>query len=288
MTPFSAINFPRHPLIMGIVNVNDDSFSGDGSLDSYEIAQQCRAKIAAGADIIDLGAESARTNREAISEEEEVARLLPVLERWQEIVTEVPRRDAEQLNTPVLSINTWRPQVIESVLNSEFGSQIGLINDMSALAYPETLEIMRNSAASLLIMHSVGLPKQDHSHLQWQNVVDEMKQFFTEKLALATAAGIDKNRLVIDPGLDFAKSSSESLQVLQAIDDFSSFGCPVLIPLSRKQFVGDAIGEDEPVERDAGTVACLPSILGLPASIVRVHNVAATWQALKTLIQFNF
>jgi len=114
-----------------------------------------------------------------------------------------------------------------------------------------------------------------------------MKQFFTEKLALATAAGIDKNRLVIDPGLDFAKSSTESLQVLQAIDDFSAFGCPVLVPLSRKQFIGDAISEDEPVARDAGTVACLPSVLGLPAAIVRVHNVTATWQTLKTLSQFD-
>lgn len=283
MTPFSTIRFPRRPLIMGIVNVNDDSFSGDGSLEKDVIIEQCRDQITAGADIIDLGAESARTNREAISEEEEISRLLAILEHWGEVISPLSPIDSEQVFPPVISINTWRPKVISTLLKSTFGAQIGIINDMSALAYPETLGVVRDSNASLLIMHSVGLPKQDHTHQEWLDVVSEMKEFFTEKVSIAMKAGIQKERLIVDPGLDFAKSSAESLQALRVIMDFAQYECPVLVPLSRKQFIGDVISEDAPSERDAGTVACLPWITSLPASIVRVHNVSAAWQSLKVL-----
>ncbi len=281
----TAVSFPRRPLIMGIVNINDDSFSGDGSLDQNEIVQQCRQKIAQGADVIDLGAESARTNREAIAEVEELARLLPVLERWDEIIAGVAPKDAEQIFPPILSINTWRPEVIRGVLAS--GHEVGLINDMSALAYPETLEIVAKSKASLLIMHSVGLPKQDHSSQSWENMMGELEQFFSSKIEQAISAGIPRERLVIDPGLDFAKTSENGWQILRELSKLGGFGCPVLVPLSRKQFIGDAIEEPDPCARDAGTVACLPSILQLPAAIVRVHNVEATWQALKTLSQIS-
>jgi len=265
------------------VNVNDDSFSGDGSLDAQEIVIQCREKICAGADIIDLGAESARTNREAISEEEEVARLIPVLKCWENIVKETSPRGEDQVFPPVLSINTWRPSVIKALLDSEYGKFIGLINDMSALAYLETLEVIKRTQVSLLIMHSVGLPKQDHSYQRWDNISESLRDFFKEKISLVLDAGIPLERVVIDPGLDFAKTSENSFQALREIEMLNEFDCPVLVPLSRKQFIGDAINEPEPGGRDAGTVACLPFILPLRAAIVRVHNVDANWQGVKVL-----
>ena len=237
-----------------------------------------------GADIIDLGAESARTNRAAISETEEISRIMTVLECWEDILEGINPIDSEQVFPPILSINTWRPAVITGVLNSPYGKYIGLINDMSALAYPETLEIMKGSSASLLIMHSVGLPKQDHSHQRWENISEELITFFSEKTAQASKAGLPTKRLVIDPGLDFAKTSEDSYQALRTIESLNQFGCPILVPLSRKQFIGDAIDEPDPSERDAGTVACLPAILPLKAAIIRVHNVKANWQGLKTLM----
>ena len=263
---------------MGIVNINDDSFSGDGSLDQEVVMAQVRTQIEQGADCIDLGAESARTNREPITEAEEIERLRPVLECWDELVAQCRPRDAEQVYPPILSVNTWRPAVIQAVL--EISPRIGLINDMSALAYPETLPLLADSSAALLVMHSVGLPKQDHSHQRWEDIVASVESFFTEKIALAEQAGIARERLVLDPGLDFAKTTADSLALIKAAERIEAFGCCVLWPLSRKNFIGDAIAEELPAQRDAGTVACLPF---LGPSLLRVHNVDAAYLSTKVL-----
>ena len=277
------VEFPRRPMVMGIVNVNDDSFSGDGSLIVEELIAQCVSQISAGADIVDLGAESARTNREAISEAEEVRRLHSVLEHWEQIVAKSAPRDEEQVFPPVVSINTWRPQVIREVMTGPYGEIIGLVNDMSALAYPETLEIMRESEAAWLLMHSVGLPKQDHSSQRWDDIVVAVEGFFEEKVEQALAAGIPRERLVLDPGLDFAKPSEDSIRLIAEVERFKRFGCFLLLPLSRKNFIGEVLQEEEPQRRDAGTVACIPALMGLSGVMLRVHHVEAAWQAVKVL-----
>jgi len=127
--PERRVNFPRRPLLMGIVNINDDSFSGDGTLDPVEALDQARSQIREGADIIDIGAESARTNREAISVEEEVRRLKSFLLHWPKVRDETARADDEQLSPTLLSVNTWRPEVVEQII----GENVDLLNDMSAL-----------------------------------------------------------------------------------------------------------------------------------------------------------
>ena len=274
---------PLRPLIMGIVNINDDSFSGDGSLDVQELTLQIRHKVAQGADFIDLGAESARTNREAVSVDEEVRRLFSVLEGWEKIIQQTKPKDSVQVWPPVLSINTWRVEVLQALMDSPYRESIGLVNDMSALADSRTLKLVAASNASLLIMHSVGLPKQDHSHVTWDDICASVSSFFEQALHQAHAAGVPKERIILDPGLDFAKQTDDSLKLIQSAQLFASYGTGVLMPLSRKNFIGETLGREDPLHRDAGTLACVPFLTQLPCCIVRAHNVEAIWQGLRVL-----
>lgn len=278
--PQRHIDFPRRPLLMGIVNVNDDSFSGDGTLDFGEALAQAKAQIEAGADIIDVGAESARTNREAIPVGEELRRFTGFLEGWQGVIESAKPRDNEQLWPPMLSANTWRPEVIEQLLPM---GGIELLNDMSALPDGRNASACAKHGVALLIMHSVGEPKVAHTHQQWKNVMASIKTFFEEKIAMAKAAGLDDTRMVLDPGIEFAKQCDDNLTVYRELGQLQDFGLPVLVPVSRKTVIGEVLGIDEPKERDAGTVACIVASMERGAQMFRVHNVDAAWQAVKVL-----
>ena len=281
--PQHDIEFPRRPLLMGIVNVNDDSFSGDGTLDFGEALEQAKRQIEAGADIIDVGAESARTNREAVSVEEELRRFAGFLEGWHGVIESAKPRDDEQLWPPLLSANTWRPEVIEQLLPM---GGIELLNDMSALPDDRNAKACAKHGAALLIMHSVGEPKVAHTHQQWEDVMGSMKEFFEEKIAMAKVAGLDESRIVIDPGIEFAKQRDDNLTVYRELAQLQDFGCPVLVPVSRKTVIGEVLGIEEPKERDAGTVACMAAAMERGTQIFRVHNVDAAWQAVKVLKVF--
>jgi dihydropteroate synthase len=274
-----TITFPRRPLVMGILNLNDDSFSGDGSLDLEWALRRTRELVAEGADIIDVGAESARTNRAAIPEEEEIRRLTPYLERFAGAVTEARPFDADQLQPPLLSINTWRPAVARAVL--PIGGD--LLNDMGGLPTPENAVICAATGAALLIMHTVGEPKVPHTHVAWRDVMAEMRDFFAEKLALAAAAGLPADATVLDPGIDFAKQRADNLRVYRDLERLAEFNRPILLPVSRKSVIGDVLGLPDPRDRDAGTIACLAAGMTRGAAIFRVHNVPATRQAIRTL-----
>ena len=278
--PQREIDFPRRPLLMGIVNVNDDSFSGDGTLDFAEALAQAKAQIEAGADIIDVGAESARTNREAVSVEEELRRFAGFLEGWQSVIESAKPRDDEQLWPPMLSANTWRPEVIEPLLTM---GGVELLNDMSALPDDRNAKACAEHGAALLIMHSVGEPKVAHTHQQWEDVMGSMKSFFADKIAMAKAAGLDEGSIVIDPGIEFAKQRDDNLTVYRELAQLQDFGLPVLVPVSRKTVIGEVLGIEEPKKRDAGTVACMAAAMERGAQIFRVHNVDAAWQAVKVL-----
>jgi dihydropteroate synthase len=265
---------------MGIVNVNDDSFSGDGTLDFGAAVAMARAQVAAGADVIDVGAESARTNRDAISVDEELRRFRGFLERWDEVWQEVTPRDDVQIWPPVLSANTWRPEVAAGVLRV---GNVELLNDMGALPDDRNARSCSESGAALLVMHSIGEPKIPQFQQRWADVMDAMELFFAAKIELARRAGLAADALVLDPGIDFAKQRADNLTVFRELARLQKFHRPVLVPVSRKTVIGEVLQLADPADRDAGTAACIAAGMARGAQIFRVHNVDAAWQTVKTL-----
>lgn len=274
-----TLGFER-PLVMGILNLNDDSFCGDGTLDHGVAATRVKQMLADGADIIDVGAESARTNRVAISVTEEIARLEPFLASFSELVAGSAPLDEQQLWPPVLSINTWRPEVVSNVL--PLGGD--LLNDMSALPDDRNARSCARHGAALLIMHSVGEPKVPHTHCAWEDIIGEINHFFAEKIAVASVAGLDPRAILLDPGIDFAKQKVDNLRILRECAAFAVHARPVLLPVSRKTVIGETLGLPNPLDRDAGTIACLAAgMLRLPSLVVRVHHTRAAAQAIRIL-----
>jgi dihydropteroate synthase len=263
---------------MGIVNINDDSFCGDGSTEVGRAMEMVCGQIAAGADIIDLGAESARTNRGAVSVEEEVVRLRGVLDRWEEAVAASRPRDEVQVWPPVVSVNTWRPEVVAAVMG---GGKVELLNDIGGLPDARNAALCAAHGCALVVMHTVGEPKVPHLHVRWRDVVGEMESFFREKTALALACGLARESLILDPGLDFAKQCDDNLRVMRELGRLAALGRPVLAPVSRKTFLGEVLGRVDPLELDAGTVACVVLAAAAGAGLVRVHDTDAAWQALR-------
>jgi dihydropteroate synthase len=261
-----TFTFPRRPLVMGIINLVEDSFSGDGLADPNLALERARRMIADGADIIDAGGESAGTKRGAMSEQEEIDRLCPFIEKFLALE-----------NPPPLSVNTWRPAVARSAL--AIGGDI--LNDIGALPTDENARICAGHGAALLIMHSVGEPKVKHTHVRHDDVMQTLEAFFEEKIAMAMAAGVARESVIIDPGIDFAKQREDNLRIFRELARLEKFERPVLLPVSRKTVIGEVLGIDDPCRRDAGTVACIVSGMLRGASIFRVHNVRAAAQAVR-------
>ena len=263
---------------MGILNLGADSFSGDGITDPRQAIVRAKTMIAGGADIIDVGAESARTNRPVISAGEEVDRLAAFIEEFPSVAETAPG-DPGQVFPPWLSINTWRPSVARAAL--ALGGEI--LNDIGGLPTDENARLCAQNGAALLIMHSVGEPKIPHTHVVYDDIMETLDRFFTEKIALALRAGLPPEALILDPGLDFAKQRQANLTILRRLALLQKFDRPLLLPVSRKTVIGDVLGIPKPEERDAGTIACLVSGLARGAAIFRVHNVRAAAQAIRVI-----
>jgi dihydropteroate synthase len=272
-----TIEFPRHPLIMGIVNLCADSFSGDGLVDVNQAVARAREFVREGADIIDIGGESARTNRSPISVEEESEQLVRFIERWQE---ERQMADDKGRRAPLLSINTWRPAVARAAL--EVGGDI--LNDIGGLPSDENAHLCAATGAALLIMHNVGEPKVPHTYVTYDDIMARLDAFFAEKIALAEAAGVAREAIILDPGIDFAKQRDDNLRIFRELDRLHRFERPILLPLSRKTVIGDVLRLANPVERDAGTVACIVQGMLRGVHILRVHNVRAAVQTVRTIV----
>jgi dihydropteroate synthase len=250
---------------MGIVNLSADSFSGDGLADLDAALEKAELLVNEGADIIDLGAESARTNRGPISEADEAERLVGFIERW---------------NSPVLlSINTWRPTVAAAALR--VGGHI--LNDIGGLPDAANARTCAETGAALLIMHSVGEPKVAHTHVGYDDVLERLDSFFAEKVAMACAVGLSKQSIILDPGIDFAKQKNDNLRIYAGLERFHRFGLPILLPVSRKTVIGEVLDIPDAARRDAGTVACIVQGMARGAHIFRVHNVRAAAQAVRTV-----
>ncbi len=277
--PDRSLCFPRRSLVMGIVNVNDDSFSGDGTLDFDIAAGMAAQQVAEGADIIDVGAESARTNRDAIPVMEECARLRGFMEKWPEVVASSKPRDEEQVWPPVLAVNTWRSEVVAEAL--ELGAEF--INDMGGLPDARNAQLCARRGAALLIMHTAGPPKVAQTERRWEDIMSELVDFFRRRLAVAESAGLSRDRVVLDPGIDFAKQRGDNLTLVGALPRLASLACPILLPVSRKTVIGEVLGIEDPAERDAGTIGLLAAGMQAGGHIFRVHNVTAAWQAVKVL-----
>lgn len=275
------IEFPRRPLVMGIVNINDDSFCGDGTLDPGGALAQAERQLRHGADIIDIGAESARTNRAAISVDEEIARLTPFLQAFPRLLSGIgrPAWDAEQLWPPLLSINTWRPEVVRAVL--PLGGD--LINDISGLPDAANARLCAEHGAALLIMHSVGQPKVPHTHVSYGDVMSDLDAFFEAKIRLAQEAGLTREQLLLDPGIDFAKQREDNLRIHRELGRLQHFERPVLLPVSRKTVIGEVLDLPDPLRRDPGTIACIAAGIRRGAHLFRVHHVEAAALAVKSL-----
>lgn len=264
---------------MGILNINDDSFSGDGKIDIEWALGRARELTALGADIIDVGGESARTNREAISTGEELARIVPFIRRFEEAMRDATPRDDTQVFPPLLSINTWRPEVAGPAL--EAGGDI--LNDMSALPNMDNARLCARTGAALLIMHSVGAPKVPHNHVGYEDIIRELKAFFREKIAFAESAGVPREAILLDPGIDFAKQANDNLRIYRELSELAGFERPILLPVSRKSVIGRVLHIANPTERDAATVSCIVAGMRRGAAIFRVHNVEMAWRTITLL-----
>ncbi len=254
--------------VMGIVNINDDSFSNDGTLDPAGAIAIARQHLQDGAHIIDIGAESARTNRGPISCKEESDRLISFLSLRHE------------LPPHTLSINTWRTDVLKTVLANH---HVDLINDISGLPDARNAELAAEHSCKLLIMHSVGEPKVPHFTQLYTDIWDTLLQFFEEKITLAESVGLRREDIILDPGIDFAKQRDDNLRIYKEIAKLNQFNLPLLIPVSRKTVIKNVLGIENPVDRDAATIACIAACHHSGRHIYRVHNCKVAADRLKVL-----
>jgi dihydropteroate synthase len=254
------------PLIMGVVNVTPDSFSDGGAYFHPGAAiARARALIVQGADIVDIGAESTRPGAAPVSVGDELARVLPVLSGLQDAPVPV-------------SIDTWKPEVMVAVL--ERGA--GMINDVNALAAPGAIDAVRGSDCAICLMHKKGDPRTMQTAPVYADVVAEVRDFLGERVVAAETAGIARQRLVVDPGFGFGKTAVHNLQLLRQLDSLQALGVPIMAGLSRKSLLGRITGRRVD-ERVAASVAAALLAVERGAALVRVHDVAATRDALQVL-----
>lgn len=265
-TMLRAAEQSGRPLVMGIVNVTDDSFSGDGLKgDSAAAIDQAKAMAAAGADIIDLGAESTRPGAAPVSFQQEIQRLVPVIETL--------RRDAPQL---LLSVDTRNAATMRAV--SVAGAH--LINDISALSGEGSLGAAIRSGLPVVLMHMQGEPGSMQQSPRYDDAVAEVRDYLAQRIAACRAAGLSRERILIDPGIGFGKSVDHNLTLLQRLQALRVLGYPLLVGVSRKSFIGAVAREPEAQRRLPGSVAAALWAAQQGAAILRVHDVRETVQAL--------
>ncbi|MEF8699101.1 MAG: dihydropteroate synthase [Candidatus Accumulibacter sp. UW26] len=258
------------PLVMGIVNLTPDSFSGDGlASDTAAAIAHAHRQLEAGADLLDLGAESSRPGALSISVDDELRRLIPVLQAL--FPCPVP-----------ISVDTYKPEVMSAALRHG----ASMINDIYALRMPGALTAVADSDCAVCLMHMQGEPLTMQQQPFYTDVVAEVRAFLGQRLAAATEAGITGNRLLLDPGFGFGKTLEQNLELLRHCDQLAIEGLPVLAGISRKSTLGAITGR--PVEeRMAASITAAVLAAQRGARILRVHDVAQTrdalavWQAIE-------
>jgi dihydropteroate synthase len=255
----SAFEIARgRPVLMGIVNATPDSFSdGQGNKATSALVERASLLVEAGAAIVDVGGESGRTDRAAVSEHEEAARVVPVIERLVEA------------GVPV-SVDTWRRGPARAALDAG----AAMVNDVSGLAEPAIAELCAAAGAALVITHTRTPPKTK-AFPPYGDVVRDVVGLLRERAASARGLGVGDDRLVLDPGIDLAKTPAQSAELLRRVSELDGLGRPLLLAISRKDFVGALTGR-APRDRGAGTLGAVEPALDAAGAILRVHDVAAT------------
>jgi dihydropteroate synthase len=258
------------PLVMGIVNVTPDSFSDGGHHASTQAAiDHAQRLIEEGADILDIGGESTRPGAAFVSQQEELDRVLPVIQGLRSIA--IP-----------ISIDTYKPSVMRAALSAG----ASMVNDVNALQTEGALDVIAESAAAVCLMHKQGTPATMQQSPVYQDVLEEVVGFLSERIAVLEAAGIDRQRIVIDPGFGFGKTVAHNLELLGQLASLRKLGVPILAGLSRKSMLGAITGRDVSDRVVASVTAALLAVQR-GASIVRVHDVRDTVDALKILNAVN-
>ena len=254
------------PQVMGIVNVTPDSFSDGGAHDTTDAAvAHALSLVEQGADLLDIGGESTRPGAGEVPLEEELRRVVPVIEQL-----------AARVEVPI-SVDTSKPEVMRAAV--QVGA--GMINDVYALRRDGALDAAAALGVPVVLMHMQGEPRSMQTAPGYDDVVGEVHRFLAERIFAAEMSGIAKQRIVVDPGFGFGKDTAHNLQLLAQLQRFVELGVPVLAGLSRKRSIGQLTGRDVPAERVAGSVAAHLIAAQRGAAIVRVHDVAATVDALK-------
>ncbi len=266
--PVATLTCGRHTLsldrtrIMGVVNVTPDSFSDGGLfLDPAQAIAQARRLVAEGADILDIGGESSRPGSDSTPTDQELARVVPVIEGL-----------AGEIDIPI-SIDTYTPAVAERCL----AAGATMVNDIRGLRDPAMVEVVAGSGVPVVIMHMRGEPKTMQQDVAYEDVVSDVKAFLAEQARLATDAGI--KQIIVDPGIGFGKTAEHNVEILRRLREFKDLPYPVLVGASRKSFIGKLTGA--PVDaRLPGTLAATAIAAVNGADIVRVHDVAECKQAV--------
>ncbi|MGO1068573.1 dihydropteroate synthase [Lysobacter sp. CA199] len=254
------------PRVLGIVNVTPDSFSDGGAHDTLEAAVAHGLRLAQeGADALDIGGESTRPGADEVPVEEELRRTIPVIERL-----------ARETSLPI-SIDTSKPEVMRAAV----AAGAGLINDVYALRREGALEAAAELGVPVILMHMLGEPRSMQHQPEYDDVVAQVHRFLAERIFAAEMAGIAKKRIVIDPGFGFGKTLQHNLTLLAQLERFAELGVPVLAGLSRKRSIGELTGREDARERIHGSVAAHLIAAQRGAKLLRVHDVAATVDAIK-------
>lgn len=249
----------ERPLIMAVVNATPDSFSDAGKYATLEARmERVREVLDQGADIVDIGGQSAITGVPEISEDEEIERISPVID-W--VATNT---------TAVISVDTYRPRVARAAL--DVGAHI--VNDISGLLHPEVAAVVASARAGYILMHNRGRPKVRLTDPNlYEDVTRDVLEFMDERLATLETAGVAREQIILDPGPDFAKTPAQTVEVLHNIGALADYARPILLPVSRKDFIGAITGRP-PRERLAGTLAAIAHTLTVTRSgIYRVHDI---------------
>ena len=260
------ITLRRRPLVMGILNVTPDSFSDGGKHTSPERAIEVALQMEAdGADIIDIGGESTRPYSDPVSADEESERVLPVLQRLR-----------DRLSIPV-SIDTSKATVAAEAVKA--GAEI--INDVTGLeGDPGMMEVARDAGVGICVMHMQGTPQTMQDDPAYSNVVEEILAYLIARRDRCEEAGIDRQRICLDPGIGFGKTHEHNLELLRHVSRFRDAGCPILIGHSRKGFIGKIL-EDKSADRTAATIGVSLAVAAAGADVIRVHDVKPTVDALR-------